>query len=466
MYKPKSPWLEQLKRQIDHKIIDKDLEADICVVGGGIAGITTAYYLLKETNMNVILAEGYRIGHGATGHNAGQVVCYFEKDFSEIADEYGVDMASTAQKDIFSAWAKLEEIIDFANLEITLSKFIGYAGCRTHQQLLEHLEKKYIRDQYGVQIDAILIDKDYDKLDQIPEKYDQLFEKIDSKTLKNLLNVKTDHYIGCLATQKGTLNSSLFCEELLVFLLNKYRNRLKVFEHTFVETVNLYEHKTELIVVNKSKDNSSKHIITSQKVILCTNGYVNFEIIDHTQQSEKHSINHKFKSNLKGLIAYMGGYLEIEERHPTAISYFSKENGLKGSTDDSYFYLTRRKYELSNKFHTLTCIGGPDEELAKSLTYTRITELKKSHIEQMKEFLVNEYTPAPKNLEFDFAWHGLMGYTKNLLRIIGPEPQNPNLLYNLGCNGIGILPSVFGGWKISQFIQNKISGKSIFDPHL
>jgi len=57
----------------------------------------------------------------------------------------------------------------------------------------------------------------------------------------------------------------------------------------------------------------------------------------------------------------------------------------------------------------------------------------------------------------------VIGYTGNGLRLIGPETLNKNLLYNLGCNGIGILPSIFGGWKVSQFLGNKAAEKSIFD---
>ncbi len=56
-----------------------------------------------------------------------------------------------------------------------------------------------------------------------------------------------------------------------------------------------------------------------------------------------------------------------------------------------------------------------------------------------------------------------MGYTKNGVRLIGPEPQNPVLLYNLGCNGVGILPSVHGGRQIARFLAREPVPRSIFD---
>jgi glycine/D-amino acid oxidase-like deaminating enzyme len=59
-----------------------------------------------------------------------------------------------------------------------------------------------------------------------------------------------------------------------------------------------------------------------------------------------------------------------------------------------------------------------------------------------------------------------MGYTKNGVRLIGPEPKNAALMYNLGCNGVGILPSIYGGEKISRLIGGETMPPSIFDvPH-
>ena len=57
-----------------------------------------------------------------------------------------------------------------------------------------------------------------------------------------------------------------------------------------------------------------------------------------------------------------------------------------------------------------------------------------------------------------------MGFTSTGLRCIGPEPINKVFLYNLGCNGVGLLPSLFGGRKIIRFINNENLASSIFDP--
>ncbi|MCX8513763.1 MAG: hypothetical protein ORN26_01900 [Candidatus Pacebacteria bacterium] len=47
--------------------------------------------------------------------------------------------------------------------------------------------------------------------------------------------------------------------------------------------------------------------------------------------------------------------------------------------------------------------------------------------------------------------------------MIGKDPKNEHLMYNLGCNGVGIMPSIYGGKKISQILNHEELPPSIFD---
>ncbi len=49
-----------------------EVEADVCVIGGGLAGINTALGLI-ERGRSVVLLEANRVGWGASGRNAGFV---------------------------------------------------------------------------------------------------------------------------------------------------------------------------------------------------------------------------------------------------------------------------------------------------------------------------------------------------------------------------------------------------------
>jgi glycine/D-amino acid oxidase-like deaminating enzyme len=163
----------------------------------------------------------------------------------------------------------------------------------------------------------------------------------------------------------------------------------------------------------------------------------------------------------------MAGYLEEDLRKPTAISYLPKKSstGNDAFDKDPYFYFTRRDYEIKNKKFNLICIGGPEAVMDDSNNYKKEHPFPKEAQDSINNFLHKSYKYAPKgSINYKYIWHGLMGYTPNGIRLIGIEPLNKNLLYNLGCNGIGILPSIFGANKISKILSGEKFEKSIFDP--
>jgi gamma-glutamylputrescine oxidase len=65
-----------------------DLEADVCVVGGGFTGVNTAIELAQR-GLSVILLEGRRIGWGASGRNGGQLIRGIGHDVSGFARHVG-----------------------------------------------------------------------------------------------------------------------------------------------------------------------------------------------------------------------------------------------------------------------------------------------------------------------------------------------------------------------------------------
>src|SRR5688572_14739855 len=54
-------------------ILSGTVSADVCVVGGGIAGSSAALHL-AERGYDVVLLEGYRVGWGSSGRSGGQAL--------------------------------------------------------------------------------------------------------------------------------------------------------------------------------------------------------------------------------------------------------------------------------------------------------------------------------------------------------------------------------------------------------
>lgn len=449
-----SPWIAQLKRTRPEDRLDGNKATDVAIIGGGIAGLSTAYYTLKNTKKSVILLEANLVAHGATGHNAGQVVTYFEKPVKEIVAEYGLDLAAHAQDAINTAWTDLEEVIRETSMSSTLYACTGYLGCSTGAQFASFLEDTFWLSKAGMKTDIHLVSHEAaEAWAEELKPYSKFFSVVSHKEILSLLETDDAQYKAAAAAQKGCLNSATFTEELAGFLLKNYPDRFQLFERSPVGVVELEEKGASL--------HSNGHHIDAKHIVLCTNGFEQITLINRYGQE----IDSRFHAEIQGTIGYMSACLEPVDRPPTAISYFPKDTK-KSEQGDVYFYLTRRPHEAEKRVqHNLVCLGGPEEILPENKTYNRNAAFPTKIAKSLQTFIRRTYQNAPEvGKEFDFYWHGLMGYTKTGLRIIGAEPCNPVLMYNLGCNGIGILPSIYGGKKIASMLAGKKQKPSVFDP--
>ncbi len=437
----KSPWLHQLNDERKTVKLSHDIETDITIVGAGIAGVSTAFYILKNTDARVVIIEKEKLANGATGHNAGQVVSYFERPFADMVQEFGLEKTTHAWKVIENAWTQLDEMYTTAQLDIPFSRFIGHAGFSTKERVLQHLEDSFLKQKGGMNIEPLKVSNTIDF--EIPEKYNNLYTRVDKKEILLELETENDVYIAATSAQKGVVNSALFCQEVMEYLLEKYPGRFVLYEHTLIQKVVLRHDHALLDAV--------EHTIDTQRVILCTNGFENVTIINEGGLD----IDTKFHHSVNGVIGYMSGYLEKMNKEPIALSYFPGQ-------DDDYFYLTRRHFD---KNKNLISIGGPVFPLEDRKHYMREYEFPDEEQEKFDAFLKSTYDTEPnKKIDYSFTWHGLMGYTPNRVRRVGFEPKNHVLMYNLGCNGVGILPSIYGGERISKLLNGTENEKTIFDP--
>jgi glycine/D-amino acid oxidase-like deaminating enzyme len=72
--------------------LDRDLKVDVCVVGGGLAGLTVAYEIAKEKR-SVVLLEANRVCSGASGRNGGFVIPGFALEPHELIKSVGPEAA-------------------------------------------------------------------------------------------------------------------------------------------------------------------------------------------------------------------------------------------------------------------------------------------------------------------------------------------------------------------------------------
>jgi glycine/D-amino acid oxidase-like deaminating enzyme len=450
MRKNVSPWLHQLDKGREHIALGDDLETDVVIVGAGIAGVSTAFQILQTTKKRVVLVDRFLLAHGATGHNAGQVVGHFERGLKSLVDEFGPELAIQGQRDVEGAWDLLEHMYTTAKLDIPFFRFIGHSGYTSLEQVMVRLENNRIRKEGGLEPETLRIANTLSEAHIIPEDYAGLYEIVEPQVIREILETDVADFVAATSYKKGCINSALFCERIAQFLRATYRNRFVLFEHTPIHKIVLRDGHALL--------DAEKHTIAADRVVLCTNGFESLHIINEGGLA----IDTKYHHLVSGKMGFMSGYLEAFNKKATAISYFTDPSV---KADNSYFYLTRRLYEYEKGAeHNLVCIGGPDVSIEDTSKYNREDEYPEERAEEIDNFVHTVYDLTPnKKIDYLFTWHGLMGYTRNGVRLVGPEPKNPVLLYNLGCNGVGILTSVYGASKIARHIAGEQVEVSIFD---
>ena len=68
-------------------------KTEICVIGGGLAGLNTALGLAERGKRDVVLLEAHRVGWGASGRNGGFVGTHYAAEFGAIERRVGHDHA-------------------------------------------------------------------------------------------------------------------------------------------------------------------------------------------------------------------------------------------------------------------------------------------------------------------------------------------------------------------------------------
>ena len=75
--------------QVDSASLGEQQSAEVCVIGGGLAGVSTALGL-AERGRSAVLLEANQIGWGASGRNGGFVASGFSQNPLVLIEKLGL----------------------------------------------------------------------------------------------------------------------------------------------------------------------------------------------------------------------------------------------------------------------------------------------------------------------------------------------------------------------------------------
>lgn len=151
-------------------------EADVCVIGGGFAGLNTALGLVERGVRDVVLLEAGEVGHGASGRNGGFVFGGFSRGEDSLLRELGPQRARDLYRGTTAAVSLIRERVDRYRIDCDVSDSgVIWANWFRDPQVLR--ERQHLLAQsYGEQWDWLPCEELRRRI-RTTRYYDGLFER-------------------------------------------------------------------------------------------------------------------------------------------------------------------------------------------------------------------------------------------------------------------------------------------------
>lgn len=318
-----SLWMEE--KMDAFSPLEQDLTTDICIIGGGVVGLTCAY-LLAQRGQSVIVIEGGVIGGGQSSRTTGHLAWALDDRFFELENLFGLEGARTAAKSHWEAIKVVERIIREEKIQCDFEKLEAYLFLAPEDSP-EILEKEWaVLQKIGMPVK---------KVDQIP---------LPSLNRGPYLQFQDHAQIHIIKYLKG----------LSYAILQKNG---KIYANT--QAKHIQDGTPCHVITNQN------HIITAKSVIVATNTPINDRLMIHSKQAPYRTY----------VIA-------------GCVPKNSVFKGLYYDTPDPYHYIRLQKHETDPTKEWLI-IGGEDHKTGQEENifkkYICLEDWARSHFPMLQE---------------------------------------------------------------------------------
>lgn len=119
-----SIWMAETQAPV-YPALNQDAHADVCVIGAGIAGISTAYTLLHAGH-SVIIVDDNTVGGGQTGRTTAHLSSALDDRYFELERLHGAKAARLAAESHMAAINRIEAIVARERIDCEFERLDGY----------------------------------------------------------------------------------------------------------------------------------------------------------------------------------------------------------------------------------------------------------------------------------------------------------------------------------------------------
>ncbi len=375
---------QDLSKYKNQKIISKD----VIIVGGGIAGLSTAFWLKHEDpSLSIAVLEKGAVGSGATGRNAGFITCGSVEHYNRMVEKHGESQA----KEI---WKFSEENLKLLNEyllkghegEVSFQTQGSFSLASTNEEFKELKRAKALMSSHGVSVETL--------------------EVVD---IKKRLHVE------------GFVGGIKYCDDASIdpiALLSLMRKKLEAGP----SPVEFYEHNEVFELSSKSDTQvvvTQAHTFEGQAVVLATNAYSS--LID---------------SYFENKIYPTRGQILITEKVPLFM-----EGPCYANFVLDYFRQLPTGEVIIGGFRQLQ----KDAEVGFSDQTTFV-------IQKALEDFLHLHIPHLRGKKVTHRWSGVMGFSADGQPLVGSLPTNPQVYFLGGFTAHGLGLAFHCAKTLSQLI--------------
>ena len=386
-------------RDIDPIKFDKlnqNISVDVAIVGGGIAGITTAYLLSKSGKSVALLEDGY-IGSGETGRTTAHITHALDDRYYNIEDRHGANSARLAADSHTSAIDFIDRTVRDEEIDCGFNRLNGYL-------FLDPTDNKSSLDK---ELAALKI------------------AGINSANIENESPLESRDAAPCICFHdQAQFQPMLYLKEIAGKIIQ--HDEAKIYTETHAQEIQSDNSKSAIMT-------DGGHSVSAQNIVLATNA----PIID------------KVSKIYDKQVAYRTYVIAIEIQKNSIPSALYWDTGNQESKDHVKPYHYARIQQTGDQKHELLIVGGEDHKTG-SINDKNDFDTKFMRLEAWAKKIFAVEGPIV------YRWSGQVMEPLDGLAFIGTNPGKDKKVYiATGDSGNGVTHGTIAGIILNDLILHK-----------
>ena len=374
--------------KMQYSYLYENIKCDVLVIGGGISGAITAYYLAKE-RVDVVLIDKNIVGHGSTLSANNILQAESNIDMCKLSKIIGDKKTKKYINLCLNSINELEKIIKDISKEVDIEK-INFKRCDSIYYTNKYMNRGNVFKEYTLK-------NIFDINPEIIEGHD-------------LLNVK---YGMRIKNYSAIINGYEFVQKMVEYLSKQ--DNVRIFENTEAIDIKSKEDDVDVITHNKFKIRAKRVVITEGVEVLKKfpdmpiDIYRIFTIITEPLKNIKKE------------------YLDFTARDIDLPCHNVR------FTEDGRIVFCGEKVKINEK--------NKDEKIMREISNLKYRKLFKA---------LQENINIDEEIVVKYCFNGTTAETKDFLPIIDEIPSCPNVFCNLSYGINGTLNSIIGAKMLKE----------------